>query len=75
MCGHSKKKKRDEKEKGIEEEGYILLSEYSDEETLYYEYEDEYICMIFMESTFYRISGNLAIEEIVKVREGLGGFK
>lgn len=54
---------------------YALLPEYSDENTLYYKYEDEYICMVFMENSFYRISGNISLAEIVKMREGLGDVK
>ena len=49
-----------------------LLSEDSDENTLYYEAEDEYICMAFMENSFYRISGSIELEEMIKIREGLG---
>ena len=54
---------------------YALLPEYSDENTLYYKYEDEYICMVFMENSFYRSSGNISLAEIVKMREGLGDVK
>lgn len=63
------------REMSMDEESYILLSEYSDENTLYYEYEDEYICMISMENGFYRISGNIALDEMLKVREGLGDIR
>lgn len=49
-----------------------LLSEYSDKNTFYYEYEDEYICLAFGEKSFYRISGNISLEEMRKIREGLG---
>lgn len=59
------------KEMAIDEERYILLPKYSNENTLYYEYEDEYICMISMKNSFYRISGNITLEEMIKVREGL----
>lgn len=60
------------RERAIDENGHKLLTEYSDENTLYYEYEDEYICMVSMKRGFYRISGNIELEEMVKVREGLG---
>lgn len=60
------------RERAIDESVYTLLSEYSDENTLYYKYEDEYICMVSMKEGFYRISGNIALEEMMKVREGLG---
>lgn len=60
------------REMAMDEETYILLSEYSNENTLYYSYEDEYICMVSMENGFYRISGNIALEEMIKIREGLG---
>lgn len=56
----------------IDESIYMLLPEYSDENTLYYAYEDEYICLAFMENSFYRISGNIALEELIEIREGLG---
>lgn len=56
----------------MDETIYMLLSEYSDENTLYYEYEDEYICLAFGEKSFYRISGNISLEEMIKIREGLG---
>lgn len=63
---------RSYRESAIDESVYTLLSEYSDKNTLYYEYEDEYICMVSMKEGFYRISGNIALEEMIKVREGLG---
>lgn len=63
------------KEKIVDESKYLLLSEYSDNNTLYYEYEDEYICMMFMESGFYKISGNITLEEMLKVKEGLREIK
>lgn len=63
------------RETAIDENGHTLLSEYSDENTLYYEYEDEYICMVSMKGGFYRISGNIELEEMMKVREGLGDIK
>ena len=64
-------KDRAYREMAVDEESYILLAEYSDENTLYYEYEDEYICMISVKDGFYRISGNIALEEMIKVRDGL----
>lgn len=63
---------RSYRESAIDENGHTLLSEYSDENTLYYEYDDEYICMASMKGGFYRISGNIELEEMIKVREGLG---
>ncbi len=63
------------REKAMDEESYVLLSEYSDENTLYYQCEDEYICMIFMEDSFWRIIGNVTLDEIVKVRKGLDDIK
>lgn len=59
------------RENATDESIYVLIPEYSDENTLYYAYEDEYICMAFMENSFYRISGNIALEEMVKIREGI----
>ena len=59
------------REMRMDEDVCILLPEYSDEDTLYYQYEDEYICMIFMGNNFYRISGNISLEEMIKVRKGL----
>lgn len=59
------------KETRMDEDVCVLLSEYSDENTLYYQYEDEYICMIFMGNSFYRVSGNISLEEMIKVRKGL----
>lgn len=56
----------------MDETIYTLLSEYSDENTLYYKYEDEYICILFRENSFYRISGNITLDEMIKIREGLG---
>ena len=55
----------------MDENVCMLLPEYSDEDTLYYQYEDEYICMIFLGNNFYRISGNISLEEMIRVREGL----
>lgn len=60
------------REMTMDEEVYTLIPEYSDEDTLYYQYDDEYICMSFMKNSFYRISGNVELEEMIKVREGLG---
>lgn len=48
-----------------------LLSEYSDENIYYYEYEDEYICIVFTGNVSYRIEGNIALEEMIKIGEGL----
>lgn len=59
------------RERAIDESTYMLLSDCSDENTLYYEYEDEHICMIFMENSFYRVIGNISLDEIIKIREGL----
>ncbi len=59
------------REIAMDEETYILLPECSDENTLYYEYNDEYICMTSMKNSFYRISGNITLEEMIKVREGI----
>lgn len=63
------------RENTIDEKGHTLLSEYSDENTLYYQYGDEYICMASMSNSFYRISGNITLKEIIKVREGLHNIK
>lgn len=59
------------REMRMDENVCMLLPEYSDEDTLYYQYEDEYICMIFLGNNFYRISGNISLEEMIRVREGL----
>lgn len=63
------------KESAIDEEGHTFLSEYSDKNTLYYEYEDEYICMVSSGKTFYRISGNIDLGEMIDIREGLGNMR
>ncbi len=63
------------REMRMDEDIYLLLSEYCNEDTLYYQYEDEYICMIFMGNIFYRISGNISLEEMIKIREGLENIK
>lgn len=60
------------RENASDENACELLSEYSDKDTLYYEADDEYICMVFRENSFYRISGNITLEEMIKTREGLG---
>ena len=57
------------------EDIYESLPEYSNEDTLYYQYEDEYICMIFMGNDFYRINGSVSLEEMIKIREGLENMK
>ena len=62
------------REKSIDENVYTLLSEYSDENTLYYEFEDEYICMKFRENSFYRISGNISFEDIIKIEKNISGI-
>lgn len=60
------------KETIVEEDQNKLIAEYSDENTMYYQYEDEYICLVFDEKVFYRISGNITLEEMKKIREGVG---
>lgn len=60
------------RENVADEKACVLLSEYSDESTLYYEAEDEYICIASLKNSFYRISGNMELEEMIKIREGLG---
>lgn len=59
------------KEKALDEKECKLLSEFSDETTLYYSYEDEYVCMVFMDKSFYRISGNISLDQMIKCRDGL----
>lgn len=59
----------------MDETIYTLLSEYSDENTLYYECEDEYICLVYGEKSFYRINGNVSLEEMMGIREGLGNIR
>lgn len=56
----------------IEEDENKLISAYSNEKTMYYQYEDEYICLALEDSVFYRISGNITLEEMIKIREGVG---
>lgn len=63
--------KEEYREKTVDESIYTLLPEYSDKNTLYYAYEDEYICLIFRDDSFYRISGNLALAEMLKIGEGI----
>lgn len=60
----------------VSDEGLCdLLTEYSNENNLYYKAEDEYICIVFMKSSFYRISGNIELEEMIKIREGLENIR
>lgn len=59
------------REIAIDEKSYKLLTEYSDENKLLYEYKDEYICMISRNNSFYRISGNITLDEMKKVQEGV----
>lgn len=59
----------------MDEHSYVLIPEYSDDNTLYYQYEDEYICMVFIDNNFYRISGNIELEEMIKIREGLKNIR
>lgn len=59
------------RESAVDEKAYTLLSEYSDRNTLYYAHEDEYICMTSIGNSFYRISGNITLEELIKVKGGL----
>lgn len=68
-------KDRAYRESAIDESVYALISEYSDENTFYYEYEDEYICIVSMKGGFYRISANIGLEEMLKIREGLGNIE
>lgn len=59
------------RENAADESIYQFIPEYSDENTLYYAYEDEYICLAFLENRFYRITGNIALEDMIKIREGI----
>ncbi len=63
--------------KMVDEEGRELLSEYSDEDTLYYYWEEEkeYICVISMEDSYYKIVGNIELEEMIKIRDSLGAAR
>lgn len=64
------------REMATDEDRCTLLSEYSDENALYYyAYGDEYICMVSMKDCFYRISGNVPLEEMIKIREGLDDIR
>lgn len=60
------------KETVVEEDENKLIIDYSSKNTMYYQYEDEYICLVFDEDVFYRISGNITLEEMIKIREGVG---
>lgn len=62
-------------EKLIEDEGKEFLSEYSDEDTLYYQIRDEYICLKTIKYCYYKITGNMELEEIIRVAEGLNDRK
>ena len=55
----------------MDEQIYTLLPEYSDENRYYYEYEDEYIGIVFTGDNSYRIEGNIPLEEIIRVGESL----
>ncbi len=59
------------------EEGYDLLPEYSGDDDLYYynEEQDEYLCVTSLKKCYYQIVGDIELEEIVKVREGLDAIK
>lgn len=54
-----------------DEQVCTLLDEYSKGNTFYYAYEDEYICIVYAGGNSYRIEGNIALEEMVKIGEGL----
>lgn len=56
----------------MEEDENRLIADCSDESVMYYQYEDEYICLVFDERVFYRISGNTTLEEMIKISEGMG---
>lgn len=51
----------------MDEQICTLLSEYSDENRFYYEYEDEYICIVFAGDSSYRIEGNIPLDEMIKI--------
>lgn len=51
----------------MDEQVCTLLSEYSDENRFYYEYEDEYICIVFAGDSSYRIEGNITLDEMIKM--------
>lgn len=53
----------------VDEQIYTLLSEYSRENIFYYEYEDEYICIVFVGDSSYRIEGNITLDEMIKMGE------
>lgn len=56
----------------MEEDENRLIADCSDENAMYYQYEDEYICLVFEERVFYRISGNTTLEEMIKIGERMG---
>lgn len=56
----------------IEEDENRLIADCSDDNAMYYQYGDEYICLVFDENVFYRISGNITLEEMKEIREGVG---
>lgn len=63
--------------KMVDEGEREFLSEYSDENTLYYywEEENEYVCIISMEDGYYKIAGNIELEEMIKIRDSLGAVR
>jgi len=62
-------------ERLIEDEGKEFLSEYSDENTLYYQIRDEYVCLKAVKHCYYRITGNMELEEMLRIAEGLNDTK
>lgn len=58
-------------ERVFEENECKFLSEYSNENTMYYQIEDEYICLMVIDNGYYRITGNVSIDEMMKIREGI----
>lgn len=58
-----------------EEDASKLVSEYSDENRFCYAYDDEYVCLFSMDDCAYRISGDIRLEEMVKVAEGFGSVR
>ncbi len=52
-------------------DAWDLLEQYSDEQMLYYQHDEEYLSIFTIGDCVYRISGNITLEELMKITENM----
>lgn len=52
-------------------ETWDMLEQYSNEQTAYYQHDNEYVSIFTIDNCVYRIIGNTTVEEIIKIAESM----